>query len=155
MIPEVLDREDPALADRLEHRHFHIGLWSLSLPPPKDSHGNPVANVDEITDRLDGVALPCLAHLRELAHDRLSAEVRAWLRPTLNHPDDHVGVIRLTDGIHVPRVPSLESGPHDLHVLLRHRLRSIAVLQTTYAPIRIRTWGLLLRRVCRTGTRRH
>src|SRR5215204_5590566 len=50
------------------------------------------------------------------------AEVRPRLPPIRIHPQDAVGVVQLTKGIHVARVPRLEGGPHDLDVLLRHRL---------------------------------
>src|SRR5215204_1066886 len=85
-------------------------------------HDNSIANVDEVTDRFSGVGVPRLAQLLELAHDRLPAEVRPRLRPILSHPHDRVRVVQLTKGIHVAGVPRLEEGPHDLHVLLRHRL---------------------------------
>src|SRR5215217_2741031 len=91
-------------------------------PRQKCLTNNSIANVDEVTDRFSGVGVPRLAQLLELAHDRLPAEVRPRLRPILSHPHDRVRVVQLTKAIHVAGVPRLAEGPHDLHVLLRHRL---------------------------------
>src|SRR3954452_10550156 len=101
---------------------------AVACATPDEPRHNSVANIDEVTDQFRGVPLPRIAQLLVLAHDRVATEVRPRLRPTLRHPQDRVGVMQLAKGIHVPRVPRLERGLDDLHVLLRHRLRSISAL---------------------------
>ena len=93
---------------------------------PDEPHGNSVANVGEVADQFQGVGIPSVAELLDEAHDGLPTHLRPRLRPTVRVPHDGVRVEQLTPGIHVPSVPRLEVGPHDLHVLLRHRPRSIA-----------------------------
>src|SRR4029078_7353271 len=122
MTYEVLLVEDPTVAYRVDDRKLQIYLGSSAYAPPGDSHDNSVAGVDELTDCFDGVGVPRLSQLLELAHDCVSTAIRPLLPPILIHPHDGVRVVQLTKGIHVTGVPRLEHGPHDLHVLLRHRL---------------------------------
>ena len=91
--------------------------------------GDSVANIHVVADHFHGVGVPGLARLLELAHDRLPTYKRPWLRPALRGPHDDVGAVQVMKRVHVPRVPCLEGGLVDLHVLLRHRPRSIPQAQ--------------------------
>ena len=66
------------------------------------------------------------AKLLELAHDRVAPYERPGFRPTLEGPHDDVGVVDLTNGIHVATVPCLKPSAHDLDALLRHHQRSLS-----------------------------
>src|SRR5262249_36992856 len=57
-----------------------------------------------------------------LAHYRVPTDVRPRLRPALQRSPADLWVEQFAIGIHVTRVPCREPSPHDLHVLLRHRL---------------------------------
>jgi hypothetical protein len=92
---------------------------------PDEPHDNSVADVDEVADRFQGVGVEGLALLFPLPHEGLPTYPRPRLRPIHRGSHDDVGVIKLTEGIHVSCVPCVEPGLHDLHVLLRHRPRSI------------------------------
>src|SRR3954470_19510531 len=87
------------------------------------------ACMGEVADRFQGVGVPGVTELRELAHDRLFADERSRLGPTLRGARNHVGGKTVGPSVHVSCVPRLEPGAHDLHVLLRHRPRSIALAQ--------------------------
>jgi hypothetical protein len=89
---------------------------------PDEPHGNSVASVAEVADQFEGVGIPGLAQLLQLAHDRIPTCVRSRLRPTFRGPPDDAQVVHLTKGIHIPGIPRLEPGFYDLHILLRHRL---------------------------------
>ena len=88
---------------------------------PGEPCDDSIGQVDE-ADHFKGVSVPGLAHLLELAHEPLPTHERPRLRPTFRGSRDDIGVLQLTKGIHVSRVPRFEGGSHDLHVLLRHRL---------------------------------
>ena len=103
---------------------FDSGPWPI--PTPDVPHDNSVTGVDEVTDHFQGVGIPGFAGLVPLAHDRLPTNERSGLWPILGGPHDDVGVVQLTKCVHVPRVPRLEERSENLHVLLRHRPRSIS-----------------------------
>src|SRR2546421_3793470 len=117
--------DDPALAHRVDARHRQVRLRAVAHATPDGPQNNSVGGVDEVANQFEGVGIPGLAHLLELAHDRLPTYVWPRLRPSLRGPPDDARIARLTKGVHVPRVPRLEGGSHDLHVLLRHRPPSI------------------------------
>jgi hypothetical protein len=119
VIPEVLDVDDLGLAHRVDARQFEVRFGAVTRGTPDEPHGNSVANVDEVADQFRCVGVPRLAHLLELAYDRLPAYERPGLGPTLGGSHDGVGIEHLTKCIHVRRVPRLEAGLHDLHVLHR------------------------------------
>ena len=120
VVPEVLDGKDLAFAQRVDVRHFQVRLRAIACDAPDPPHGDPVPDVDEVADQFQGVDIPGLAHLLELAHDRLPTCVWPRLRPALRRPPDDARVVQLTQGI-LTSVPRPEARSHDLHVLLRHR----------------------------------
>src|SRR5262245_1415147 len=97
----------------------------MAYATPGDSNDHSVGRIDEVAEQFRRVGVPGIAHQLELAHYRLSTDKRPRLRPTLRGTQDGVGVVQLTNGIHVRRVPRLDEGFDDLHVLPRHRPRSI------------------------------
>ena len=105
MIPEELLVDDPALAHREDIRQLDVRLRALAYPTPDLPHDNSVAGVDEVADRFHGVGIPGFADLLPLAHDRLPTHERPRLRPTLRRSHDDVGVVQLTKGVHVSRIP--------------------------------------------------
>jgi hypothetical protein len=94
----------------------------MAFTTPTQPDGNSLASVDEVAEQFKCVVIKGLAELLPLAHDRIATYERPRLRPALRGPHDDAGVVRLTKGLHVLRIPSREADSHDLHVLLRHRL---------------------------------
>jgi hypothetical protein len=90
MIPEELNKQDLALAHRVEGRQFHVRLGATACATPGVPHDGSVGGFDEVTDRLQYVGVPDLADLLELANDRLPTYKWARLRPTLRVPHDDV-----------------------------------------------------------------
>ena len=129
VVREIFDSENLALADRIDLSPLQVSIRATAPAMPNETHRDPVASRSEVADRFYLVGVPGLAEMLELTHDRLPTYKRAWLGPPLRRPHDGVWVVQLTNGIHVPRVPCLEGRSHDLHVLLRHRPRSIPQLQ--------------------------
>ena len=62
--------------------------------------------------------------------ERIATYVRARVRFVCARVVDQVRVNIGEKSFHVPRVPRLEDCPHDLHVFLRHRSRSIAAQES-------------------------
>ena len=126
VVPEELQKNDLALAYRVDARHLQVSVRTAPCAMPDEPHRNAIAKIDEFADELSGVSVPCVAELLQEVHDGVAAHLRPWLRPTFRVPHDPVWVEQLAPGVHVARVPQVEAGFHDLHVLLRHRPRSIA-----------------------------
>src|SRR5207248_10224941 len=105
---------------REDERSLQVQVRAVARATPDVSHGDSVARVDEVADRYQGVGIPGAAELLVKAHGGLATYVWPRLRPTLRGPHDDVGVVKLTKCIHVRRVPHLEQGSHDLHVLVRN-----------------------------------
>ena len=99
---------------------------AIACAMPDEPHRNPVPDVDQVADQFKVVGVPGLAICFQLAHDRLPTHVRPRLWPILRGPPDDARVVQLAEGIHVPLFPHLKAAAHDLHVLLRHRPRSIS-----------------------------
>ena len=98
--------------------------------PPYESHQYSVAEIGEIADWFCRIGIKGLALVFPGAHNRVPPYGGRWLRPTLRGRDDHrTGVVELTKVIHAPLVPCREGGFHNIHVLLRHRPRSIPQFQ--------------------------
>ncbi len=121
VIPEELLVDDPALAHRRDACELHVRLRAMADAAPGEPCDDSIGHVDE-ADHFKGVSVPGLAHLHELAHEPLPAHERPRLRPTFRGSRDDIGVLQLTKGIHVSRVPRFEGGSHYLHVLPRHRV---------------------------------
>src|SRR5688572_2522830 len=108
MVPEELDENDPAIAHRNDVRELDVRLRAMARSTPEHPHSDSVTNVDEVAGQFHGVGLPGLAELLELTHDRLPTYKGAGLRPALRGSHDDVGVVQVTKGVHVPRIPRLE-----------------------------------------------
>src|SRR5436305_1655421 len=95
-------------------------LGALADAPQGRSDNNSIADVDQGGYRFVGDDVPCFAKLLEAAYDRFQTDIRALLWPSLGRAQNHVRVKEVAKRIKVPRVPCLEAGSHDLHVLLRN-----------------------------------
>ena len=127
VIPEELQVDDPAIAQREDVRRLDVRLRALADATPDLPDENSVCGPDEVTDRFHRVRIPGRAELVPFAHERLPADERPGLGPALRGPRHHVGVEELTEGVHVSLVPRLVGGPDYLDVLLRHLQASIAL----------------------------
>ena len=126
MIPEELHGDDLALAHRVDARrsrcstrgrgprHARLNLTTTRSPASMKSLISSTVSASQVS--------------RSCSHSRMTASRPAY-GPGSGQPSGRrkmiVGVAQLTKGVHVPRVPRLEAGSHDLHVLLRHRPPSI------------------------------
>ena len=134
VIPEELDDATILpLRTRARRRSISDVRLRRRWPAPRQMSrdDDSVAGVDEVADRFHGVGVPGLAHAARTS--RMTAS-RPTKGPGSGQPLAEVarstsGSCSSANGIHVARVPRLEGGSHDLHVLLRHRPRSIPQAQ--------------------------
>ena len=61
------------LRDRVDRCELKIQLGTVTNATPDMPHGNSIANVDEVANRLHRDGFPRLAELLALAHDCLTA----------------------------------------------------------------------------------
>ena len=124
VVPVVLLVDDHVLTQHVDGREFHARLGALVCATPEQPHENSISCVGE-GDRFHCVGVPGFPDLFEPAHDRFQADEGSRLRPILNRPHNDARVVQFAKSIHVPRVPRLQGGSHNLYVRLRHRPRSI------------------------------
>jgi hypothetical protein len=128
VIPEDVHADDLALPQGEDAGELHVRLRALTRSAPDIANYHAVGGVDEVHHWLQRVALPSVAQLLDFAEDRLPAHRGAWLWPTFDVVHDHIGIEKVTERIEVLPVPGVVEPLHDLHVLLRHRPRSISPL---------------------------
>jgi hypothetical protein len=129
VVPEELLQRNAAVANRVDDGQLHPRLWAAANPPVDVPYEHMVRDVDEVFNRFERLVVPRATNLLKVAHDRVATNVRSRLWPALRRSQDDVGLVQLTKGFHVSGVPCIEGGSRDLHVLLRHRPRSIPQLQ--------------------------
>src|SRR6188472_3649466 len=102
MIPEVFDQEDLSVSQCGDGGVFHLEFRALAFATRHLSRDDPVASIDD-ADRLEcEIPIPGFGDLLPLTQDRLTTYDWRWLRPTVEAAnDDHVGVKRLPNGIHI------------------------------------------------------
>src|SRR5215207_767779 len=108
----------------------------MSRAMPDEPDDNPVSHVAE-ADRFHRVGVPGVAELLDEAHERSSTDEGPLLRLIAHRPHDDVSVMELANPIHVPGIPRLEEGSHQLDVVLRHRPRSISPRSAAFHAKRI------------------
>src|SRR5215213_10018527 len=118
VIPEVLDHDDLALAKRLDVRDVDACVRATTDARPPGPRDHPVTSVDQ-ADRLHLTGVPRVAQLLEEPEDRFSPKMRSGLWPFFDGPHDDVWIVGLPEPFDVPCGPRLDTGPHDLYVLLR------------------------------------
>src|SRR4051794_19687780 len=149
-VEEVLHPDDPAVLKLMKHRHMHLDCRPARLSGRVlVEHGENavIARVDQAL-QVDGpveILRPCAHELDETITPSIDGPeadggVWIWIRYPFGIGCDEFGV---EDRAWIaPRQASLElvdRSPHNLHVLLRHRLRSISRQEPAEAgPRRVR-----------------
>ena len=129
VIPEVLLADDLGRANGVDDGLLQVHDRAATCTLPDVPHNHSITRFNEADRFRCIVGIPPLPDLRKQLHDRIPTSIGTRLMPTLGGLQDHVGRVQLTKCVHVSCVPGLEGGPHSLHVLLRHRPRSIAQAQ--------------------------
>jgi hypothetical protein len=98
------------------------GIRTTANGTPNMAYKDSVAKVQEVADRVQRIPLPGFAQKVVLTHNRFPSHERTWLWPTARRPLNHIRMVKVPNRISISGVPGIKERPHDLHVLLRHRL---------------------------------
>ena len=111
------------------------GLRTLNLNPVASlgakakEHDHLLATVNDLLDIKDDLLPACAELLPELRDAIVSVIGRFEAGKSAGCMPLHLGMERFQPGIKVASVPRYKGGSHDLHILLRHRRRSIPQAQ--------------------------
>src|SRR4051812_16713529 len=125
-VGEPLPTNDLAISTGVQLCVTLIHVQPALAPPPfsDEEHHLLAPGVDDSLD-LDGPVVPLVRPAPEVVHDRLMAASNVAVRKVGPIPFN-VWVIERRGGLNTPRLPRIPHPPYRLHVLLRHRPRSIS-----------------------------
>jgi hypothetical protein len=117
------------------NRLFDLDAAGLSLADQATADNDVISSVNEL--KLFGTKfLPDLVHVGPPPSDSLHSNISRGVEHTSSSVDHDLGVGDAKCSISVARVPCSVEVPHDLHVLLRHRPRSIPRPRNECGPLR-------------------
>jgi hypothetical protein len=127
-LDEVADADNLAVSDGGDDRKPKLGGRTAPLPDPRDAgvRDDDIAGLREVLRlRVELIELSA-QRVEELTDARMASIELAADELARRHPLD-LGVERPEKGVPVASTERLEGVAYDLHVLLRHRSRSISL----------------------------